>query len=111
MNATRPSTTTILRWLRRSGRWYLPLNGMTGSIHSHFTPIRSSSANVSFECAILRDEMWSASSRTDTPRATARSIAEKNPRVVSSHATMKNSTCTQFFAVSISAAMASIDAW
>ena len=57
MNATRPSTTTILRWLRRSGRWYLPLNGITGSIHAHFTPIRSSSANVSFEFAIFRDEM------------------------------------------------------
>ena len=40
------------------------------------------------------DETWSASSRTVTPRATARSIAAKNPRVVSSHATMKNSTCT-----------------
>ena len=44
-----------------------------------------------------------------TPRATARSIAEKKPRVVSSHATMKNSTWTNVVAVSISAAIASIE--
>ena len=82
---------------------------MTGSIHAHFTPMRSSSANVSLLLGTLPDERWSASSRTETPRATARSIALKNARVVSSHATMKNSTWTNLVAVSISAVIASID--
>ena len=38
MKPTSPSTTRILRWLRRSGRWYLPRNGCTGSMscqHAH----------------------------------------------------------------------------
>ena len=73
--------------------------------------MRSSSANVSSARGHPLDEMWSASRRTLTPRATARSIAAKNARVVSSHATMKNSTCTKLVAVSISAAIASIDPW
>lgn len=88
MKATRPSTTTSLRWLRRSGRWYLPFRGCTGSIQAHATPMRSSSAKVASAPGILRDAMWSASRRTVTPRATARSIAAKNPRVVSSQPTM-----------------------
>jgi hypothetical protein len=84
---------------------------MTGSIHSHFTPMRSSSASVAVEFLRRLVETWSMSMRTDTPRATARSMAAKKPRVVSSHATMKNSTFTKAVAVSISAAMASIDPW
>ena len=38
MKATAPSTTSSLRWLRRSGRWYLPLNGCTGQ---HQVPLRA----------------------------------------------------------------------
>jgi hypothetical protein len=37
--ATRPSTMSSLRWLRRSGRCHLPRNGCTGSIGAHSTPI------------------------------------------------------------------------
>ena len=97
--------TTILRWLRRSGRWYLPFVGWTGSIHAHSTPIRSSSAIISLEPATLRVAMKSMSIRTVTPRLTASSIAVKNPRVVSSQPTMKYSTWTKRWAVPSSTAI------
>ena len=40
VNPTSPSTTRSLRWLRRSGRWYRPFNGCTGSISCQRTPDR-----------------------------------------------------------------------
>ena len=103
--AIRPSMTTIFRWLRRSGRWYLPLVGWTGSIHVHSTPMRSSSASISLEFATLRVAMKSISMRTLTPRLTASSIAVKKPRVVSSQPTMKYSTWTKRWAVPSSTAI------
>ena len=56
------------------------------------------------------DAMWSASSRTDDA-ALHRPLhrARRTPCVVSSNATMKNSTCTNRVAVSMSAAIASIE--
>ena len=38
MNATVLSTTTSLRWFRRSGRRHLPLNGLIGIISCHSIP-------------------------------------------------------------------------
>ena len=43
VSRARSSTTTILRWLRRSGRWYRPRSGCTGSIRCQSTPIREDS--------------------------------------------------------------------
>ena len=68
VNATSPSTTTSLRWLRRSGRCHLPLNGCTGSIGCQSTPILVNRFFIFLYPTERQQAMWSNSTRTMTPR-------------------------------------------
>ena len=88
MNATSPSTTTSLRWLRRSGRRQRPLSGWIGIIWCHSMPARVIRSFIRRNPGYLREPMWSYNSRTVTPRWTASTRAVKNGSVVSSQATM-----------------------
>lgn len=88
MNATLPSTTTSLRWLRRSGRRSSPRHGRSGIMRRHWNPAASNRLPSLRYPGYLRDPSWSSSTRTTTPRRTARSSASKNGAVVWSHAMM-----------------------
>ena len=47
VKATCPSTTRILRWFRRSIRWYSPRHGLMGRLRRHVRPDESSSRTSS----------------------------------------------------------------
>ncbi len=88
VNADPPVDHHQLAVVAQVGPLELAVEGRTGSIGWNRIAVFSSRATNSLCSRMLREPMWSKSSRTVTPRSAAATRASKNGAVTSSQAAM-----------------------